>query len=314
MDMQTPVLFYPPTGPHTGRKGEGHGHPRALHTGKRKSQKEAEEPLLTKKGRQDGQETKPGGKTVEKNPRKMDQVVLHTVKKEPDPAQDTETGPDVKPNVKDMEPDVKLNIGALHNKEESESFMSRIAKGSGQILIEEYSTTDTPKKSCKSMNLRIGTPGKQSKQQVQHVKQEPPQMIANESVHVPHDNKRAHGRYPGAEVPQGNDDIVDNGSRQNEDNTTTNNDLQKYRVDANEHPKRKHKFGIDPELIRWLSEDPLNGVQLHHPLSGPSVKQHLFVSNNSNNGLPDTSQDEPQPPLRHFICTRNEKITDQRTG
>ena len=31
---------------------------------------------------------------------------------------------------------------------------------------------------------------------------------------------------------------------------------QKFDNDENEHRKRRHKFGIKPELLRWLWEDP----------------------------------------------------------
>ena len=67
---------------------------------------------------------------------------------------------------------------------------------------------------------------------------------------------RAYGRRPGVEISKGNGDTIANRSQLNEDKTTTHHDLQKYEEDENEHRKRRHEFGINPKLIRWISEDP----------------------------------------------------------
>ena len=61
---------------------------------------------------------------------------------------------------------------------------------------------------------------------------------------------------PGLEIPRVSDNITTSEPQHNEVDITTNHSLQKYEEDKNEHQKHKHKIGIDPELLRWLSEEP----------------------------------------------------------
>ena len=61
-----------------------------------------------------------------------------------------------------MQLDVKPNVGALHDKEEGRSFISRVAKRSGKIFIEEYPTIETPRESGRKAKLHAQTTKMQS--------------------------------------------------------------------------------------------------------------------------------------------------------
>ena len=51
-------------------------------------------------------------------------------------------------------------------------------------------------------------------------------------------------------------DIATNTIQQDEKSIVPSDALQKFDNDENEQRKRRHKFGINPELLRWLWEYP----------------------------------------------------------
>ena len=61
-----------------------------------------------------------------------------------------------KPNMDALVlPDVK-DIETLHSNKRSGSILFRVAKGSGRILIDEYSTTKCPAKVARKRNRTLG--------------------------------------------------------------------------------------------------------------------------------------------------------------
>ena len=140
----------------------------------------------------------------------------------------------------DVKPDIKPDVKSLGHGNAEESFATRIVKGSKRILIDEYPAPKSPGK-AKPSPAANGTPPsdpstvpswRHRKRRVRDKIQKPNDnttIIAKDIIETTKcDDKSL--------VPTGTIHMVDD--------------------DEIEHRKQKHKVGINPDLLRWLWEDP----------------------------------------------------------
>ena len=147
--------------------------------------------------------------------------------------------PDIKPTTNpdaalDVKPDIKSNAkNPKCSNTEVDNFVTRVAKHSKQILIEEYQTTRTRggPKPIEAPNTALPTPHK--KYRTKQTKND--KSATNITTAIPEPT----GKIKHSEAKP----ILDNVTQTiNEDNI--------------EHRKRKHNIETNQNLARWLWEDP----------------------------------------------------------
>ena len=146
--------------------------------------------------------------------------------------------------LSDVKPDIKPDIKMLGNDNVEESFATRVAKGSGWILIDEYSAPKSPGKAKPD-------PG------ANDAPTSDPTTIPSQTHH----NKTGTKYKVGNKHPEPNntmaitENIIDT-TKCDEKSIIPNGVTRTVNDDDIEHRKQKHRVGINPDLLRWLWEDP----------------------------------------------------------
>ena len=186
------------------------------------------------------------------------QLELVPIKQEPAPTDSITAGNEPHKDALAL-PDIKPDMATLHKGDCS--FISRVAKGSKRILIEEYPTTKTP-----------SAGGKETKSYTQAIKV--PSMLRAITTRTPTGPDDRNDRHRGnqclepcttvaiterttrqtvdsheLDIERGDDDTATRVTQQDEKGIIPNNAPQTFVNDENEHRKRRHQFGISPGLL-----------------------------------------------------------------
>ena len=259
MDVQTSLASYHPPNSYT--KHKGNHHPRRPYSGKRKNLKETGLPPAKKRCL----DTRVTAEST--GCKKPDQTTSHPIKKEP---AYTDNGvANTKSKVDVVEPpDIKPNI-EVHPGIEG-SFISRVAKGSNRLLIDEYPTTKTPSEGGANTKLPIrsitmpSTPCAITTRPLAELTRQTTPLTEDGHTPEPHATttmteqttpSTQHHYEPEIKNLRGG---IDTTFQQSESDITTSDASQGFDSGENEHRKRRHKFGhsINRRLLKWLSEGP----------------------------------------------------------
>ena len=147
--------------------------------------------------------------------------------------------PDVKPDIRpDIPPDIKPDIkpctkASGHTNTEEESFITRVARRSKQILTDDYQSAKSKSEPRPVVAPDLTQPTPRRKYHTKQMKDSKPTIDTTNTSAGPTDET---GKSERGLTPDKVTQMID------EDNI--------------EHRKRKHNVGTNRHLVQWLWEDP----------------------------------------------------------